>query len=190
MSETVTLIPEDYVPRFTKEEVLQRIAFIAGRAMLHKQKEEARHPGWHINIDPIVLIDVAKSAMDDIWRYKMYHLRDRTKRSDAIKRAAYFVKWIVRLRPLSMIRPLDADQFAVEFDKEHDYSLLLNESFAVIFAMTTIATECAISKITLTPQLMSNLLYDLHYRVLSDDALMTVFSMIRARAKGADIIMR
>jgi hypothetical protein len=189
MSDTLTPYPDDYVPRFTKEEVLRRIAHLAGRALHFKQNVEDRYPTWKIAIDPIVLIDVAKSAMDDIWRYKVYHLRNHKKRSDSIKRAAYFTKWITRLRPFSIPRPLDEANFAAEFDQEHDYTLMLNESFAIIFALNTMATESDQRKITLQPETMGSLLYDLHYRHLNDDALMSIFTMIRERARGRDIIL-
>jgi hypothetical protein len=178
----------DYVPPFTREEVLRRVTFLSGRCFLFKSRLLARHPTWKLEIDPLILVDVAKSAMDDIWRYKIYHLRHPNKKSNSVKRAAYFSKWVVRLRPIYVVRPLEESDFEKSFDKG-DYTLLANEAFALFFALTTLATEAGVPKISLTPNFMGRLLYDLHYRLFTDDALLEFFQLIHDRAKGEDIIV-
>ena len=180
-------LPPDYVPRFSLEEVSRRILYLGERCAVFVQAVNRRYPTWNLNFDPLVLINVAHSAMDDIWRYKVYHLKDKSRRSDAVKRSAYFTKWIIRFRPIYCPRPLSAKMFQQSFDKQ-DSTLLINEAFALDFALTFLATEANVELITLSKGTMASLLYDLHYRNLSDDALMQIYQMIRLRAQGKDII--
>lgn len=183
-------IPEDYIPRFTEEEVKRRIVYLAERAFVFLKAVKDRYPRWTLNFDPLVMVNVGQSAMDDIWRYKVFHLRSRAKRSDAIKRAAYFTKWIVKLRPIYFeSRPLTYDQFASSFDP-NDSTLLINEAFALHIALATLATDAKVGVIALTYELLANLLYDLHFRSMTEDALMEIYSMVRMRAKGQDIIVK
>lgn len=184
----ITTLPPGYVPPFTDAEVTKRILYLAGRCFVFIDRLMKRHPGLDLSFDPLVLINVAQSTMDDIWRYKVYHLRDPDKRSDAVKRAAYFTKWIVRFRPIYVKRPLTADAFAATFDKK-DKTLLINEAFAVSVALTSIATDVGIPRVTLAPRVHADLLYDLHYRRISEDALIAIYQLILTAAQKSNIVI-
>ncbi len=149
------------------------------------------------------MMSISQSAMDDIWRWKVYHLEnaDDPKRSNAIKRAAFFTKWIVRHRPIYFPRPLDPKLFAKSFDK-NDRTLLLNEGFALQLSLRFIATDAArianggqrvdgstVPPIILSSSLHEGLLYDLHYRALNADALMAIYEMIMELAAKKPLIM-
>src|SRR5664279_6318659 len=92
--------PPDYIPRYTQQEVKRRYLYISERCFSLLEGMMARHPTWKLTFDPLVMANVAVSAMDDIWRWKVYHLKDSNKLSDAIKRAAFFTKWILKLKPI------------------------------------------------------------------------------------------
>ena len=114
---------------FTDAEVQERVQHLSARCFMFVTRFSAKH-SVDLSFDPIVVINIAQSAMDDIWRYKVYHLRDPDKKSDAVKRAAYFTKWIVRFRPIHVIRPLKSSGFLASFKKDNK-TLMLNEGFAI-----------------------------------------------------------
>src|SRR5437764_6620113 len=107
----ISSLPPDYIPRYTLAEVNERFIHLMERSAVLLSHVTSRHPGWTLEVDPVVMKNVAQSAMDDIWRYKIYHIADREKFSDSVKRSAYFTKWIVFLRPIYHSRPLAADAF-------------------------------------------------------------------------------
>jgi hypothetical protein len=184
-----TKAPPDYVRRYTHSEVKRRYLYLTERCFTFLKGMMARHPSWNLNFDALIMANVAVSAMDDVWRWKVYHLRDSTKRSDAIKRAAFFTKWILKLKPIHFEnRPLKSADFIATFDK-NDSTILINEAFAITAALASIATEARVKKIILSDSLMADLLYDFHYRNLSEDALMQIYSIIRTIAKKQQIIM-
>lgn len=151
-----------------------------------------RHPEWKIKFDPLVLLSVVHSMMDDIWRYKVYHLKNSGGLSNAVKRATYMTKWIVRCKPIYIARPLDEETFKNEFD-ENDSTLLFNEVFAIFLSLNTINTETSelpnSKKIALTPEMMAKFLYDLQYRNLNEDALLSFYQIIYDRSMGQDFIV-
>jgi hypothetical protein len=125
-----------------------------------------------IQCDFAILYDVVRSAYDDIWRYKDYHLTNPNKqRSNSIKRAAYLTKWLVRLRPILIVR--DTDHFSPK-----DGTILLNEAFAIFISLIYIADELCVDALRLTPEVANDFLYDLHYREISDDALLSFYQLI------------
>jgi hypothetical protein len=138
------------------------------------------HPTWNLGIDPVVMRNVAQSAMDDIWRYKVFHLDESPKPalSDAVKRAAYLTKWLLKLRPIYCVRPLRAEQFKRAFDK-NDNTLLINEAFSLWISSATIATDANVEKLVLMPDFMASILYDFHFRQMNDDALLAIYQMVR-----------
>jgi hypothetical protein len=132
----------------------------------HKQYE------FEVNLD--VAMNVAVATYDDIDRYKDFHLRNATPgaRADAIKRAAYFAKWTVKLRPIFYYekgRPKD--------DPE-DMALMANEILAAAYAIELIGSELK-KHLKYSDKTLAELLYDLHYRNMTDDALLAIFHMIR-----------
>lgn len=147
------------------------------------------HPEWRLRFDHLVMLNVAQSVMDDIWRYKSYHLRDPDKRSDAVKRAAYLTKWIIKFRPIYVARILSANDSEAAFDKK-DRTLMVNEGFAIYVSLTTIATEINVEKIHLDPDFFANFLYDLHYRSCTEDALLAMYDVVRNAAKGESVILK
>ena len=174
-------LPSDYVPMFSTEDVKERYTVLVDLCLDFIAVMEGRHASSKLRFDHLVMANVAKSAMDDIWRYKAYHQRNRDKKSNAVKRAAYFTKWITRLRPIYFNRP--GPDEGQGFDHQ-DTSLLLNEGFALHFSFTTIAGELKRESLFPEPEFMVDLMYDLRYRGLSGNALMTVFEMIYSAAEG------
>ena len=130
--------------------------------------------------------------MDDIWRYKVFHLEEgddpekawqEESLSDCVKRAAYFTKWIVKHRPIYHHRA------SSDIDPD-DRTLVINELFAINVGLTTLATALNVQMIQLDPEYFSELMYDLHYRQLSDDALLHIYSVIRNSVEGRPPIMK
>ena len=181
--------PPDYVPPFTKDEVLRRFQFLSESCERYLKAMRDSRPTSRLRFDHLVMLNVAQSAMDDIWRYKSYHLRDPSKRSDGVKRAAFLTKWITRLRPIYCARILSANDPAAEFDKK-DTTLLANEGFAIYLSTSTLATETKKEEIALDPDFFANFLYDLHYRSLSEDALIGLYEIIRGAVQGKSVILR
>lgn len=98
-------------------------------------------------------------------------------------------KWITRLRPIYFQRiPSDAKS-NIRFD-EKDNSVTVNEAFAILVSLNTIATELKVENIHLDPEFHADLTYDLHYRTLSADALMAIYSLVRNSVKRKSMIMK
>lgn len=183
-------LPPDYVPRFSHAEIKRRILYLSERCVWFLNGLKTRHTTWSVNFDPVVMTNVGVSAMDDIWRWKAYHLRDAEapKLSDAVKRAAYFTKWIVKLRPIYVNRPMDSASFSASFDK-NDSTLLINEMFAFHIARGSLAVRAKVPKIITSPTITADMLYDLHYRNMNEDALMAIYQLIYDTAAGHQLIM-
>lgn len=117
---------------------------------------------------------MAIAAYDDIDRYKSYHLRNKRPqdraRSDVVKRAAYFTKWIVKLRPIMTVR-------SEKLKISEDVSPLVNESIAIGYAITLIKAECG-KYFRLTDKAYFELQYDLHFRPMGEDALVAAYQII------------
>jgi hypothetical protein len=171
----------DYVPRYSR-----RILYLSERCFNFINGIKSQHPTWNLEFDPLVMTNVGISAMDDIWRWKVYHLADSTKRADAVKRAAFFTKWILKLRPIYFQGRTPGD-FLASFDK-NDITLLVNEIFALHVARASLANEARVPKILPSPVVAAELLYDFHYRTLGEDALMHIYQMLRSTAEGKPIL--
>lgn len=188
MTMPATSLPPDYLPRYTPAEVKRRILYLSERCFNFIQTLKSRHPTWNLDFDPLVMTNVGVSAMDDIWRWKVYHLADKTKRADAVKRSAFFTKWILKLRPIYFVRPLTATDFLATFDKE-DTTLLVNEIFALHIARASLATDAKVPKLLPAPTVTAELLYDFHYRTLGEDALMEIYQFLRSSAENKPLLM-
>lgn len=180
-------LPRDYVPRYTSDEIDRRTIYLAERCFEFLKAIENENPTWELDFDPLVLMDVAASAMEDIWCFKVRHLKNAQKRSDAIKRAAYFTKWIVKYRPIYFLRPTLGKQFSESFDP-NDSTLMINESFALHVALGSLATEARKPHLFPTPELLADLLFDLHRRSLSDEGLMMMYQLLRSVARNEKIL--
>lgn len=165
----------DLPDRYTKEDYRRRFLYLCERCETFIDAHNTGNPTWRLNYDPLVMIDVVKSFMDDIWRYKAYHLEP-GKRSDCVKRSAYMTKWITRLRPIYFRR--NYEKIKIDFDK-HDRSLVMNEGFAIYVSLATIASELKKDTILLEGEFLADLTYDLHYRYMTGDALMHVYATIK-----------
>lgn len=181
--------PPDYVPPYTKDDILPRFLYYYTESYKYAQFINKRTPGSRLSIDHLVMLNVVISALDDIWRFKTYHLRDRRKRSDAVKRAAYMTKWITRLRPIYFERSLDLAGVETHIDR-NDMSMLANENLAIHVSLSTLATDAKVDQITLEPEFFANFQYDLHYRSLSEDALLNIYDILRNIASGASPIAK
>jgi hypothetical protein len=180
----MTTPPPDYVPPYSDVEILLRIKYLAKRCGVFAKGYLQRYPDPPISFDPLVIVNITKSAMDDIRRYKAYH---QVELSDAVKRAAYFTKWILWFRPIYVGRPTGSHDFTASFDPK-DKSLLINELFALNFSLATLATDAKVPCILLTARTQANLLYDFHYRDVNDDYLLAFYDMIITLARGEKVI--
>ncbi len=183
--------PDDreYIEPYRDDEIEERFLALVQECQNYLDAINRLHPNWDMRFDPYAMLSVAKSALDDIWRYKIYHLDDREKLSDSIKRAAYFTKWIVRMRPIYSHQPISDDAVNSQSFGEDGRSLMLNEAFAIMFSVITLATEMGLRKIYLDEDFHSNLIYDLHYRDISADALLAIYEIIKNAAKGNSVVM-
>lgn len=139
---------------------------------------------FKVGIDYIVLYDVLKSTYHDISRYKNWHQRNPLEhKSDSIKRSAYFTKWLTRLRPIWAKRPADYQS------GRHDRSVLLNERFAIDWSFANLSFELGRHCPMPRPAKLYDLLYDLHYRDLSDDALIHIFQLYYDLGRGEQVMI-
>lgn len=132
---------------------------------------ETAHPHLKFHVDPIVALNVTVAAYDDIDRYKAYHLRNHgMERSDVVKRATYFIKWITKFRPIMFSRPGPVSG-------KRDMALMANEALSVAWALELIGNEMG-WEIKLSKKSLFDLLYDLHYREMGDGAILAIVQMI------------
>lgn len=158
---------------YPHHKVRERYTFYCVDCNDFKELQNSSVASVRLRFDHVVMANVVQSAMDDILRYKLYHQDKNDGLSNCVKRSAYFTKWIVTLRPLYHDRPATPGAL----DKK-DPTLLMNEMYAVQNSLRTIATDTDNEVIKLDPFFYSELLYDLHYRDLSGDALLTIYGMI------------
>ena len=126
-------------------------------------------------VNPRALFLAIKSAYDDIYRYKAYHLSDpRNKLSNSVKRAAYICKWINKLKP---IQPAMQPESPTAENYDDITSELVNGAFSLTLARTYIIPESG--KIFFySRHYMQEFQYDLLYRHLGDDGLLHIFQNI------------
>lgn len=179
----------DFIPRYTKEEVIRRFVYLEELLADYLTYFRRVRPSWDLRCDHLVLLNVAQSAMDDIWRFKAYHLGNRQKRSDAVKRAAYFTKWIVRHRPIYFKRIISEMDPLQNLDKT-DTTLLINEQFSIFVSLNTLSTALSIERIELDPDFSAKFLYDLHYRNIPDDALLSIYEIIKEAVQDKSVILK
>lgn len=146
--------------------------------VVERLNDEHKHLEFEVN--SIIALNAAIATYDDIDRYKSYHLRNAspggTIRSDSVKRAAYFAKWTARFRPITY-RVLGAPK-----SDPDDMSLMANETLAAAYAIELIGSELN-KHLKFSDKTFAEILYDLHYREMSDGALMAIFQVIWDLAK-------
>lgn len=172
---------EKNFPEEKIRDVYQTFFAYAGRFAI---VASAEYENVNVTVDPLTALSVVVSSYDDIKRYKWYHLEDfELDKSDAVKRAAYFAKWILKFRPLMISR---AVEYKSPNEKTSDYSLFLNEILALNWGLTNIANELGVRRIRPTELLNGSMLYDFHFRELSGDALLAIFGFIAETVRRPD----
>ena len=138
------------------------------KIFLEEWHKLATRPKMKINANALFL--AIKSAYDDIYRYKHYHLdHGEEQRSNGVKRAAYLCKWIRKFKPIEY-----SDHATV--DSIHDISgLLVNADFSQFIARAHIAADKGGHHFQFSNRYLRELLYDLTYRELNGDALLHIF---------------
>jgi hypothetical protein len=133
-----------------------------------------------IVVDRRTLYKIVVSAYYDIVRYKHFHFSaDHTKKSDAVKRAAYFTKWIIRFKPIQVV----LEDQAADPDTAEPWLLTINEHLALQWACASIAFEHGLRGVSLTKKFRHDFIYDLQYRDMPVDGLIAIFQMISETIK-------
>jgi hypothetical protein len=177
MSEPELFSSEELEGRFTD------LFELAERFQIDFEKEH----GVTLNLNVARLYLTVISTYDDITRYKFYHLSNPyEERSDAIKRAAYLTKWLTtRFKPWNVMRegPIE-DMAAIS----QDGTDLVNEFFAVSIAVANLNLHSH-KDFFLEDAKHYELIYDLVYRNLTDDALMLFYKTLVDLATGEPVIL-
>jgi len=130
---------------------------------------------------PKIIYEISVSAYIDIARYKHFHFKDpKNEKSDAVKRAAYFTKWILRLRPLMVI---DKERLE-DLSPEDDLLALINEDLAVQWSLLSIAQDFSRKDLFLKTQFHSDFLYYLRMREITTDGLLMAYEFLHMSASG------
>jgi hypothetical protein len=156
------LVPKDVLnARFSEH-------YAYAKTFLEEWHKRPNRPKMVINENALFM--TIKSAYDDIYRYKLYHLDDEDNpRSNGVKRAAYLCKWINKFKPIEY-----ADHAKV--DSLHDISgLLVNADFSQWIARVHVAADKGGYHFQFSNQYLFELLYDLTFRELTGDALLHIF---------------
>lgn len=159
------------MPQLVPEEILHsRYSEHYAHARLFLEAWHKRDFGPEMVINENALFLTVKSAYDDIYRYKMYHLDDsKDQRSNGVKRAAFLCKWICKFKPIEY-----ADH--AKTDSLHDISgLLVNADFSQWMARVHIAADKGGAHFQFSNRYLFELLYDLTFRELPGDALLHIF---------------
>lgn len=118
-----------------------------------------------------------KSAHDDIFRYKSYHLSDpRNGTANSVKMAAYLCKWICRFKVIEL-------ENAQVGSGEDVTGILLNGRFALYLARTMIGAELR-EPFNFVDTYGDEFEYDLLYREIGEDGLLHIFQMIFSAVKA------
>lgn len=169
-------------PSITEKDIEVRFEDLKVMAT-HFSESYAQPRDVTVEIDDRLLYLTVTSAMDDVERYKQYHLCDpSTMRSDAVKRAAFMTHWLKRFRPLRT-KPKNNEG---EFSDEDD-SFLVNESFCILVACSYLSSDIQ-ENISFSPEKTYEILYDFLYREISTDALILFFQTIKDLAQRKDVI--
>jgi len=162
-------------PLFSKAVIRSRYRDLFYQCTSFKESWNVSEPIKH-DFDGSILYAITVCAMHDIARYKIYHLQDPAlEKLDAIKRAAFYTKWITRLHPFYAVR---RGTIVKKYD-DHDKIFFANESFALSFALNQLRADDRVKvNYRISPELWAALLYDMKYRVLSEDAYIETYQMI------------
>lgn len=134
---------------------------------------------FELGADPnSVFIDARKlkfaveSTYQDIARYKDYHHENpETDKLDCTKRCAYFIKWIVKFKPIGLVRGEISDDSL-------DYVELVNEAFALYLFDLHLSDEMNL-EVAISVEKARQFAYDLMYRNISVDGWIAIFTLIK-----------
>lgn len=171
---------EEYPAPPTDDDVNQETIFLAQLLEIFKRAIKIDHDDWEPEYDLVVVANIARSYLDDVWRYEVYHMgTNRETRANSVKRAAYLTKWICRFRPMYMKRQMSStEDFLDSYKRASDDSLIINEAFAIHLALQAIAEESQVDDIELTPKFYDRLIYNLHFRHLHEDSMLEIYDIV------------
>lgn len=135
--------------------------------------EEKRRVDFHIC--PKLIYETVISTYYDIARHKAFHFPDPVKnKSDAVKRAAYFAKWILKFRPITVIDHETVD----DPPARNEALMLLNEHLALEWGLVCIAKEQGLVDLYFTKKVRMDMLYYFHFRELTTDGFLSIFQLV------------
>lgn len=176
-----TTVTFDRPPRiFSDAELEDRFLIFYKAAEKYREGIEKRL-GVRLLTDPRLIYLATISAFDDIERYKAYHLEKPYRdRSDAVKRSAFLTKWIVKIAPYQTI-------YAHGDDPRDVKPALANILFAIALATVNIAIDTKDFRVS--DQTAHDLCYDLLYRRIDEDALLSTFQKFVHVINGQKLII-
>jgi hypothetical protein len=143
--------------------------------------------GVKLRFDPAILYIVLVSTYDDIARYKNYHFENPVlQKSDAIKRAAFYTKWLTHFRPFYVSRPRSTGGEDID---QKDSTVIVNEEFSIGWALANLSVDLDIQKLNVSLEEWERMLYDLKFRMLSAECLMHIYEHYVALGCGKPIII-
>ncbi len=166
---------------FTREEIHERYVTIG---VLASQFVDAL--ATRTGIDNFIWLNERKlflalqSALQDVARYKAYHQeRPLEQKSDAIKRSAFMIKWLMRFKPVELGSKSD-DRIE---DSNIDTLILANAMFALTTAEANLSADAG-AEFEYTPEKKYDLAYDLVYRDIGADGWMAILQLTMEGVKG------
>jgi hypothetical protein len=151
-------------PAYFQQRFIDHYTYAAVFAERYSKEHEC-----DVAIDADALYLAMKSAYDDIERYKLYHLENpAVQKSNCVKRAAYFVKWMVKCVPIRSRR------FGTEvFNEPQLAPYLANTHFAISLIGQHLEAELKVA-FKFSPEKRYKLAYDLIFRELGSDGLLAL----------------
>lgn len=133
----------------------------------------------NVYLNDAALFVAIKSAYDDVERYKIYHQESpEIQKANAVKRVAYLTKWVMKMRPLQSPNGSDITDIT---------PLLVNASFCLAVARAHISAELS-KEFVLTLQKEYEIIYDLTFRELNGDALLSMYQNFYDIARGQNLL--
>jgi hypothetical protein len=130
---------------------------------------------------------VLVSTYDDIARYKNYHFENPIlQKSDAIKRAAFYTRWITHFRPFYVSRSKTSSGRTID---RKDSTVIVNEEFSIGWALANLSVDLKKKKLNVSLEEWESMLYDLKFRTLSAESLMHIYEHYVALGYGKSIII-
>lgn len=175
---------------FSREDIMVRFVDHWDMAQDFIEYYQKRY-GIALHVDPRLLYLAIVSAWDDIERYKLYHLQEPyNQRSDAIKRAAYLTKWITKIGPLYSVSPeQDASLDQISEKDLVDTRPALANIFFSLFASTAHLMHFLQINFVLEEDVAYEICYDLLFRRINEDTLLSWFQFIAKNARGELVVI-